>query len=98
MAKEKLMGLPDRVVDAKHWQEEAERQCATVAEELALLQIRGSELCLAIVAPSIWDPLREGMWVTGTYQAEMVRQLGTLQAVVSSSPKSVLGSSPIEAF
>jgi chromosome segregation ATPase len=53
-AEAKLLGLADRVADTDQQQEEAEVQCTTLAEELTLMQIRGSELCLAIVSPPKW--------------------------------------------
>jgi hypothetical protein len=47
MAELELLGL----ADADWRQEEVERYCVALAEELTILQIRGSELCLVIVAP-----------------------------------------------
>jgi hypothetical protein len=45
-----------------------------LAEELTILQIRGSELCLVIVAPPPkWGPLPEGMRVAAAYHTEMAR-------------------------
>jgi hypothetical protein len=42
----KLPGLVDKATDTDRRQEEAEKQCEDLVEELTLLWIRGSELCL----------------------------------------------------
>jgi hypothetical protein len=44
------------------WQrEEVDRKCMDLVKELTLPQIRGSELCMAIVSPMMRGPLPEGM-------------------------------------
>jgi hypothetical protein len=60
MVEAKLAGLVYRAADADQQWEEAEQQCAAQVEELTLLQIRGSELFLAIVAPPKWGPCLRG--------------------------------------
>jgi hypothetical protein len=49
MVEAKLLSLVDRAADADQWQDEAEGQCEALAKELAILRIRGFELCLTIV-------------------------------------------------
>jgi hypothetical protein len=61
MVEAKLAGLVYRAADADQQREEAEQQCAAQVEELTLLQIRGSELFLVIVAPPPkWGPCLRG--------------------------------------
>jgi uncharacterized protein YigA (DUF484 family) len=45
----KLSTLADKAVTTDQRREEAKGQCEHLVEELTLLQLRGAELCLAIV-------------------------------------------------
>jgi hypothetical protein len=67
------------VADVKQQQEESERACREQVEELTLLQIHGSELCLAIVGPPrVRSHLSEGMQITVLRHTEMAEQLAAL--------------------
>jgi hypothetical protein len=55
-----------------------------LADELTSLQVRGSDLCLAIVGPPNWAPMPKWMWVASTHHTEMARQHVKLHATVSS--------------
>jgi hypothetical protein len=59
VAKAKLPDLVDRAATVNQRQEEAEGQCEHLAEELTLLWLRGSDLCLTIVDAPPRDPLHE---------------------------------------
>jgi hypothetical protein len=68
------------------------------SQELALLLIRGSKLCLTIVGTLKWGSLHEGMWFAAAYHTEMAMQLAVLWTTVSSGSQSVLGRSPSKAL
>jgi hypothetical protein len=82
MAEAKLPVLVDKVGVRRR--EEVKWQSAALVEELTLQQIRGFELCLAIVSPLKQGPMPEGMRVAATCHTEMVRQLAMLRGAVSS--------------
>jgi hypothetical protein len=99
VAEENSQGLSDAAADAERRREESERECQEFVEELTLLQIWGSELCLAIVGPlKVRSHLPEGMRVIAHCHAEMDEELDMLRASVSSTEEFVLGRSSTEAF
>jgi hypothetical protein len=63
-------------------------------EELSLLHTRGSELCHAIVGPPRAKHPSERMQLVTLCHSEVVGELATFCAAVSSSSESVLGRSP----
>jgi hypothetical protein len=91
--------LFDRAADINWRQEDAERQCLDMAQELIVQQARIFELCQAIVSPpTVQGHLSEWMRIAAIRHTEMVGQLSTLQAVVSSVVRFVLGRLSTEAF
>jgi hypothetical protein len=86
MSEAKLPGYANRAVDVDRRQDEAERQCAALDEELT------------IIGTLRWPPLCEGMWFAAACHTEMALQLAALRAMESSVAQSVLGRSPTEAF
>jgi hypothetical protein len=94
----KLSGMADWAAATDRRQEEVEGQCAHHIEELTLLRLRGSELCLTIVNAPSQDPLHEGMQFAVVRYTEVATQLATLWAAVSLTAQSVLGRLPAEVF
>jgi hypothetical protein len=80
----KLLGLVDKAADADQRWEEAEGQCEDRAEELSLLRIRGSVLCLTMVGTPQWSPLHEGMQFAVSCHPEVAMRLATIWAEVAS--------------
>jgi hypothetical protein len=62
-------------------------------EELSLLQTWGSEMCHAIIGPAQAKHMFEGMWLSALYHTEMVGELITFRAAVSSITELVVGRS-----
>jgi hypothetical protein len=76
-----------------------EREHREHFEELTLLQTQGFELCHATIGPPwVRHHLSEGMRLAALRHTEMVRELATLPAMVSSATESVLGCSPNDTF
>jgi hypothetical protein len=68
-------------------------------EELSLPWSQGSKLCLAIIDPPwVRNYLPEGMRAVALRYTEVVRELATLRAAVSSTTGLVLGCSADETF
>jgi hypothetical protein len=84
----KIAQLEQFEVDAR---EVSERERREQFEELALLQIRGSELWHAIIGPP-------RVRLVAHRHIEIARELATLRAAVSSTVESALGSHPMTHF
>jgi hypothetical protein len=85
----------EEATDVKRQWEVSEKEHREQFEELTLLQTRGSEQCHTIVnPPQVRNHLSEGMWLTALHHTEMVGELATLQAAVSSAAESELGAHP----
>jgi hypothetical protein len=79
VTEENSQGLPDAVPDDEQWRDESERVCPERVEDLTLLQIWGSKLCLAIVDSSrVRSHLSEGMQIIVLHHTEIAEQLATL--------------------
>jgi hypothetical protein len=78
--------------------EDAEGKCQSLAEELTLLQARGSELCSAIIGPStVQGHLSDGMVAAAARHTKMAGQLAVLRGVVLSAVRSLVGRMPSDA-
>jgi hypothetical protein len=99
MTKEKSRGWTDAVADIEQQLEESKKECQEQVEELTLLEIRGSKLCLAVVGPlRVRSHLSEGMWVIALYDTEMAGELATLRVTMSSVVEFALEHSPKDTF
>jgi hypothetical protein len=99
VADENSYSLSEAASDAERRWEVCERECQEQFEELTLLQTRGSKLCYAIVGPpQMRNHLSEGMRLAALRHIEMVGELATLWAAVSSAAELALGRSPNEIF
>jgi hypothetical protein len=76
--KAELPSLVDKAVAADRLWEEAEGQCEHLVEELTLLWLTGSELCLTIVGGPLQGPLYEGMRFTAAHYTRVIARLSTL--------------------
>jgi hypothetical protein len=59
--------LLDKAVTANRQRKEAEGQCEHLVEELTLLRLRGSKLCLTIARTLPQDPLHAGKWFAAAH-------------------------------
>jgi hypothetical protein len=91
----KVALLKDDLATKHRVREEFEMEHQVHFEEFTLLQTRVSELCHAIVCPPhAKHQLSEGMWLVALHHTEMVGELATFRATVSSTTESVLECSP----
>jgi hypothetical protein len=90
----KIILLEDEHVEEHRAHEASERENQERFEELTLLQTRGSELCLANIGLPWARDMSEGMRLATLRHTEMVGELATFRAMVSSVMDLVLGHSP----
>jgi hypothetical protein len=96
---QKITLLEDELAVECRAQEVWKREHREQFEELTLPQTRGSELCHAIVSlPWMRHHLTEAMRLAALRHTEIVGELATHRAAVSTVMESVLGHSPSETF